>query len=137
MFEPSKKANSLSRSIRILQKQYVRILTLTERFGQAAVAAITGTQFKDKETMKAHKTELVTKLKLKTSPNNNDQAPLSAILAKHNGELSAKALYTYSGIEIVGFYQQLKAEMAEGWIEEPEKAQVIERASSPDSAEVA
>lgn len=87
--------------------------------------------------MNVPKTELVTKLKLKTSPNNKDQAPLSAILAKHNGELSAKALYTNSGIEIDGFYRQLKSEMAEGWIEEPEKAQVIERTSSPDSAEVA
>jgi type I restriction enzyme R subunit len=58
------------------------------------------------------------------------------ILIDQNGELSAKALYNYAGLEIDGFYQQLKSEMANGWIIEPEKARVIEKAASPDSVEV-
>lgn len=124
-------------TLRVLHKQFTRKQTLAERFSQAAVAAITGTQIKEKQTMKAPKTELVTKLKLKKSPKNKDQAPLSAILARHNGELSAKSLYNYSGIEIDSFYQQLKTEMAQGWIVEPEKARVVETFPSADGAEVA
>lgn len=108
---------------------------MAEKMAQAAIAAITGTQIKDKQTMKAPKTELVTNLKLKKSPKNKDQAPLSAILARHNGELSAKALYNYSGIEIDCFYQQLKDEMAQGWIEEPEKARVVEKTAMQDNRE--
>jgi len=87
--------------------------------------------------MKAPKTELVTRLKLKTSPGKKDQAPLAAILAKHDGELPAKGLWNYSGLTIDGFYQQLKTEMARGWIHEPEKARMVEKAASTDSAEVA
>ncbi|MFZ1983946.1 MAG: restriction endonuclease subunit S [Desulfatitalea sp.] len=120
---------------RTLQKQITKKQNMAERFGEAAVAAITGTQLKDKETMKAPKTELVTQLKLKTSPGKKDQAPLAAILAKHNGELPAKGLWHYSGLTIDGFYQQLKTEMARGWIDEPEKARVVEITAAPDNLE--
>ena len=51
---------------------------------------------------------------------------LAAILVNHNGELSAKALWNYSGLEIDQFYQQLKTEMARSWIVEPEKAYIKE-----------
>jgi type I restriction enzyme S subunit len=120
-----------------LERQLTKAKRTSERLVVATIAAITGTQTKETQTMKAPQTELVTKLQLKTSPKNKDLAPLSAILAKNNGELSAKALYSYAGLEIDGFYQQLKTEMAQGWIIEPEKARVIEKAVSPDGVEVA
>ena len=72
--------------------------------------------------MKVPSNKLVSKLKLNVSPANDAQAPLSAILIKHNGELTAKALWNYSGLNIQDFYQQLKIEMANRWIVEPEKA---------------
>jgi type I restriction enzyme S subunit len=46
---------------------------------------------------------------------------LVRLITKHEGELSAKALWQQSGLEIDAFYQQLKTEMANGWIVEPEK----------------
>jgi hypothetical protein len=88
-----------------------------------------------KETMKASKIELATKLKLAVSPKKKDQAPLSAILARHYGQLSSKVLYTCSGIEIDGFCQQLKAEMEKDWIEETEKARAIEKEAPSDTME--
>lgn len=119
-----------------LEKQLTKAQRTAEKLAEAAVAAITGTQIKDNDIMKAPKTELVTRLKLVVSPNSRDQAPLSAILARHKGELSAKALWSYSGLEIDGFYRQLKTEMARGWIVEPEKARVVEKSSAPETAEV-
>ena len=55
-------------------------------------------------------------------PNATDPAPLAKILTDHNGELSAKTLWQRSGLGIDAFYQQLRTEMAQGWIIEPEKA---------------
>ncbi|MDD2389673.1 MAG: restriction endonuclease subunit S [Desulfobacterales bacterium] len=121
---------------RTLHNQLLKAQTVSGFFAQSAIAAITGTHIKDKETMKAPETELVTKLKLAASPNNQYHAPLCAILAGHRGELSAKALWNYSGLTIDGFYQQLKTEMARGWIVEPQKARVIEKAVALENAGV-
>jgi hypothetical protein len=110
-----------------LEKLITGSQDIAKELAKAAIASITGTKIKEDEKMKTPKTELVSKLKLKVSPNNKDQAPLSAILAKHNGELSSKALWNYSGLEIDAFYQQLKTEMARDWIVEPEKARMIEK----------
>lgn len=105
-----------------LQKQLDKADVTAKNLAQATVASITGTEIEEKVKMKAPKTELVSQLKLNVSPANDAQAPLSAILIKHNGELSAKALWNYSGLNIQDFYQQLKIEMANRWIVEPEKA---------------
>ena len=86
--------------------------------------------------MKAPQAELVTKGKLATSPKRESQTPLSAILTRHDGQLSGKALYTSAGVEIEGFYRQLKAEMAMGRLVEPEKARMIEEDVSSDTMEV-
>jgi type I restriction enzyme S subunit len=104
-----------------LEEQQLKKTKIAEAFSQAAVAAITGTRIKDKETMNAPKTELVTKLHAKIKPKTTDEAPLALLITKHEGELSAKALWQQSGLEIDAFYQQLKTEMANGWIVEPEK----------------
>jgi type I restriction enzyme S subunit len=86
------------------------------------VESLTGIQSTEKEKMKAPKTELVSILRLSKAPTVKDKAPLSAILLKHKESMSAKNLWTNSGMEIDQFYQQLKSEMANGWIVEPEKA---------------
>ena len=77
--------------------------------------------------MKAPKTELVSNLRIAVSPTTREQAPLAAILVRHQGELSAKALWGSSGLKIDAFYQQLKTEMAQGWIVQPEAAYMKER----------
>ncbi|MCG8335306.1 MAG: type I restriction endonuclease subunit S, partial [Proteobacteria bacterium] len=70
------------------------------------------------------KTELVSKLKLAKKPKIKDQAPLSALLAKSSNGLSATSLWNNSGLSIDEFYRQLKTEMKNGWIVEPQKAEV-------------
>ena len=76
--------------------------------------------------MKAPKIALVANLRLGLSPTNGAHAPLTAILVRNRGELSAKALWNSSGLEIDAFYQQLKTEMANGWIVQPEVAYMKE-----------
>lgn len=110
-----------------LQQQLIQRDITSERFVSYYVSAITGnTQPKEKEIMKTPKTELVSVLKLDQTPQKKDQAPLATILAKQKGELSAKSLWSYSGLTIDRFYRQLKTEMANGWIVEPQKAYIRE-----------
>ncbi len=116
------KVNQLMALIDTLEKQQARKAKVAEAFAQAAVSAITGTEIKEPEKMKAPKTELVSCLQTKNTPNAADPAPLTKLLTEHNGELPAKALWQRSGLEIDAFYQQLRTEMANGWIIEPEKA---------------
>ena len=81
--------------------------------------------------MKAPKTELISTLRLNaTAPAAHDTAPLAALLARHNGEMSAKPLWRASGLEIDAFYQQLKTEMVHRWIVQPEVASVREVAAN-------
>lgn len=100
--------------------------TVAEAFASAYIASITGIQVKDKDKMKAPKTELVSTLRIGVSPTNREQAPLAAILIRNNGEMPAKTLWQTSGDEIDVFYQQLKTEMAKGWIMQPELAHMRE-----------
>jgi type I restriction enzyme S subunit len=72
--------------------------------------------------MKAPKTQLVSRLRGVGKPEDAGTTPLATLLAKRNGELSAKDLWQRSGLDIDVFYGQLKNEMADGWIVEPEKA---------------
>ncbi len=92
----------------------------------AAIKSITGIQIEDKEKMKVPKTELVSTLRIGVSPANSERAPLVAILIRNNGEIPAKTLWQASGLEIDAFYQQLKTEMARGWIVQPEVAYMRE-----------
>lgn len=131
------KVDSLFAICNRLQKQLADAKTTAANLAKAAVESLTGTfdtqgysvtGSKEKEKMKAPKTELVSMLRLSKAPTVKDKAPLSAILLKHNESMSAKNLWLNSGMEIDQFYQQLKSEMANGWIVEPEKAfmQVVE-----------
>lgn len=109
-----------------LQEHQNNKAKLAEAFTQTSISAITGIEIKEHEKMKAPKIELVTKLQIGSKPKATDKAPLVNIVAKYQGELSAKSLWQQSGLEIDAFYQQLKAEMAKGWIVEPEKGAMQE-----------
>ncbi len=119
-------------------------------YAATAVAAITSTEVPENEKLKSPKTKVVTALKIGKEPNKPDAAPLATLLANSStlihdqrvsqghgthvmgvilgpaGELTAKELWSLSGLEIDVFYRQLKTEMAHGWITEPERAFVQE-----------
>jgi type I restriction enzyme S subunit len=98
---------------------------LAESFAKACVASFTGTtQLEKTEKMKAPKTELVSLVTLSKKPEAGADAPLAALLIKHGGELSAKALWQQSGLSIDAFYQQLKFEITQGWIAPPAEAEM-------------
>ena len=118
------KVQSLLSLCYTLQKQLATSRKVAEQLAQSIVESITGISTEKQVKMKAPKTELITLLKLVKKPRLKNHAPLSAILAKNNDELSAKALWNNSGLPIDGFYKQLKIEMVNGWIDEPEKAEI-------------
>jgi type I restriction enzyme, S subunit len=97
-----------------------------ELLASSAISSITGIQVEDIEKMKVPKTELVSTLRIGVSPANSKYAPLAAILIRNNGEISAKTLWQASGLEIDAFYQQLKVEVARGWIVQPQVAYMRE-----------
>lgn len=99
---------------------------LANEFALSAISSIIGIQIEDNEKMKIPKTELISTLRIGVSPANSERAPLAAILIRNNGEIPAKTLWQASGLEIDAFYQQLKAEMARGWIVQPEIASMRE-----------
>lgn len=105
-----------------LESQLSHERDTASKLAKASVEAITGVRIEDKEKMKAPKTELVSNLRVGASPTSKEQAPLTAILVRNQGELPAKTLFTSSGMRIDAFYQQLKTEMAKGWIVQPEIA---------------
>jgi type I restriction enzyme S subunit len=106
-------------------------LDLAKNLAEASVATLTGIAIEqEEEPMKAPQTELVAPVRLGTSPDVKAQAPLATILARHNGEMSAKDLWQRFGGEIDAFYAQLKTEVAHGWLLEPEVAEMYEKASS-------
>lgn len=97
-------------------------------FASSAVAALTGITREDgDEAVKVPQTELMATLRLGAAPNIKAQAPLATILARHDGEVSAKDLWQRFGGEIDAFYAQLKAEVAHGWILEPAPAEMREK----------
>jgi type I restriction enzyme S subunit len=98
----------------------------------SSVSAFTGIAIEQaEEPMKAPQTELIASLRLGSAPDIKAQAPLATILARHNGEMSAKDLWQRFGGEIDAFYAQLKTEVAHGWVLEPSVAEMREK--QPDS----
>jgi len=111
-----------------------RGLRAASSLARAVTETITGIRIGDRNVMtKIPKTELVSALRIGSPPRISDSAPLAAILVKSNGELPAKVLWNSSGLEIDVFYQQLRTEMARGWIVQPEPAYVkeVEEADAP------
>jgi type I restriction enzyme S subunit len=101
---------------------------LAATFAAAAVAAITGTASGDKKRMKAPETEIVSQLKAAPTQAKpaGESEPLARLLSEHTAGLNARALWHRSGFSIDAFYQQLKKEMAAGWIVETSPAEVRE-----------
>lgn len=117
-----------------LETQLRTAQEVASKLSNAAVAALTGvTVEKEKEVaVKAPQTELIAPLRLGTLPDVKDQAPLATLLARHQGEMSARDLWQRYGGEIDAFYAQLKTEVAHGWITEPPVAEM--RTKTPDTA---
>ncbi len=100
---------------------------LAKAFAKACVASFTGTtQLERPEKMKAPKTELVSIVTLGKKPKANGDAPLAQLLIQNKGTLPAKSLWQQSDYnkDISAFYQQLKTEIAQGWIALPAEAEM-------------
>lgn len=111
-----------------IERQLRESEKVTERFAASAIAALTGIAIEQEvDPMKAPQNELITSLRLGNAPDIRAQAPLATILARHNGEISAKDLWQRFGGEIDAFYAQLKTEVAHGWILEPAIAEMREK----------
>lgn len=109
-----------------IEKQLRDANKLVERLAAASVAALTGIAIEQEEaSVKAPKTELLALLHLGgKTPSSKDNAPLASILARRQDGLNAKDLWQRWGMDkgIDAFYAQLKLEVANGWIREPELA---------------
>lgn len=118
-----------------LEKQAAYRMRLSAQLSASAIASLTGIAIEqEEEPMKAPQTELITSLRLGAAPNVKDKAPLATILARHNGEMSAKDLWQRFSGEIDAFYAQLKTEVAHGWIHEPSPAEMREKPTEIVSA---
>lgn len=115
--------------------QLKRERDLASLFAVASLSALTGINIEQDEdtAVKAPQTELIAPLRLGTLPDVKDQAPLATLLARHQGEMSARDLWQRFGGEIDAFYAQLKTEVVHGWITEPAVAEV--RAKPAERAE--
>jgi type I restriction enzyme S subunit len=119
--------NQLLALAKKMSDQQKQLMGVAEAFAQAAVVSITGTTSQEYQPMKAPKTELVTRLQVAARDSRPGSGePLAALLAEQDNGLSAKALWQRSGLAIDAFYQQIKSEMAAGWIVEPEPARIRE-----------
>lgn len=129
------KLDALSQQASVWRDQLERKQRLASLLAGATVAAFTGIAIEqEEEPMKAPQTELIAPLRLGTAPDIKAQAPLATILARHNGEMSAKDLWQRFGSEIDAFYAQLKTEVAHGWILEPPPAEMREKPAEAVSA---
>lgn len=126
-----KRVESLMALCATLESRIGQSHAIAESLAQAAVSSITGIAVTEEEAeLKAPQTELIAPLRIGTPPSGAAQAPLASILVRHSGSLSAKDLWQRFGGEIGGFYAQLKHEVAQGWIVEPEVAEMRERESA-------
>lgn len=99
---------------------------IAQKLSEAVITTITGIGIEEEKTLKTPKTELISKLRLANNPDIKEQAPLAAILARHQSEMSAGDLWQRYGGEIDAFYAQLKQEVGKGWIAEPAIAEMRE-----------
>lgn len=130
------KVEDLMRFCDSLEAQLRHAIELSGCLAATAVASITGiaTNQEEDDPVKVPQTELIAPLRLGKAPDIKAQAPLATILARHNGEISAKDLWQRFGGEIDDFYTQLKAEVAHGWILEPGVAEMREKLTETASA---
>lgn len=122
------RVSELMRYCDLLESHLTDAKNLAEKLAPAAVASLTGIAIEqeEEEPVKVPQTELLAPLRLGQTPDIKAQAPLATLLARHNGAMGAKDLWQRFGGEIDVFYAQLKTEVAHGWIQEPEPAQMRE-----------
>ena len=110
--------------------QLARKQKTATNFATCSIAVITGIDITSEEDipLKAPQIELIAPLRLGQTPNRDDHAPLATLLTQNKGELFAGDLCTRFGQEIDVFYAQLKQEVANGWIQQPEVAEMREKA---------
>lgn len=118
------KTNELLNRLKKLNAQLLASAEVAAAYARAAVNSITGTKANESVLMNTPKTELVSILKMTKQPKATEEAVLANILQKQKGELSAKALWRQSGLEIDAFYLQLRNEIAAGWIVDPKSDDV-------------
>lgn len=113
------------------EKQLKMKQEMAEALALATMSSLTSITIEHKEEpMKAPQTELIAPLRLGTVPNINARAPLATIIARNNGEMSARDLWQQFHGEIDAFYAQLKTEVAHGWILEPTPAEICEKSDN-------
>lgn len=128
------KLDALTDQASVWREQLERKQSLASLFAGATVSVFTGiTTDPQEEPMKAPQTELISPVRLGQAPDIKALAPLATLLARHNGEMSARDLWQRYGGEIDAFYAQLKTEVAHGWIVEPAGAEM--RVSFAETAE--
>ena len=118
------------------ERSLARRQVIASSLALSAVADLTGIAIargKD-ESVKAPQTELIASLRIGAPPDMKAQAPLSTLLARHSGEMSARDLWQRFGGEVDAFYAQLKTEVAHGWILEPAVAEMREKFSEAAGA---
>jgi type I restriction enzyme S subunit len=115
------KVESMMRVVDRLEEHLRRKVLLSEQLAASAVASLTGITIEQEEDgpVKPPETELVAPLRLDHAPDVRSQAPLATILARHDGEMSARDLWQRFGGGIDAFYAQLKTEVGHGWIGDP------------------
>lgn len=129
------KLDALTELTGVWRDQLERKQRLASLLADVTVATFTGIAIEqEEEPMKAPQTELVAPLRLGAAPDIKAQSPLATILARHNGEMSAKDLWQRFGGEIDAFYAQLKTEVTHGWILEPAPAEMREKPADAVSA---
>lgn len=120
------KVNQLMALVDQLEMQINMSNSTGESLMGAITSSLTGTRIERTEPMRAPKTELISVLRIGTSPYPDHQGPLARLISAHRGEIPAKLLWQSSGMSINDFYQQLRSEIAQGWIALPESAIVQE-----------
>ncbi|WP_430428753.1 restriction endonuclease subunit S [Parasphingorhabdus sp.] len=111
-----------------LEEQLIRKQKVSEMLASACVTSITGiAAIEEEANLKTPQTELIALLHLGQQPSVKERAPLASILARQGGEVSAKDLWQRFGGEIDSFYAQLKLEVSNGWIVEPQVAEMREQ----------
>lgn len=111
-----------------------KVIRAGQQLAATSVSAMTGIAIEQEEDepVKVPQTELISKLRLGQAPSVKEQAPLASILARH-GELATQDLWQRSTLGIDAFYAQLKTEVAYGWIEEPQVAELREKADKAEA----
>ncbi|NQV28717.1 MAG: restriction endonuclease subunit S [Rhodopirellula sp.] len=109
-----------------LERLWKDCRAVAEAFVNCAVREMTASKELEIGMEKPPTITINTTLTLTGQDGEGSIGPLTQLLSAHPQGLSSKQLWKQSGLEIEGFYRQLKTEMANGWIDEPVKATVKE-----------